>query len=127
MDHAFGNCPQCTERMRIETLRCWRCGTTVSGQLSIPLLARLKVEQMEFVERFLLANGSLSSVQQEMGCSYPKVRRLLNETMDRLKSEMEAALREKESILRAVEEKELEAPEALRLLRSLVGGSRDDD
>ena len=126
MERTFGTCPQCSERMRIETLACWHCGTRVSGQLSIPLLARLSVEQMEFVERFLLANGSLSSVQKELDCSYPKVRRLLNETMDRLRSEMEAALREKEQILRAVEEKKLEGPEALQLLRSLLGGERDD-
>ena len=67
---AFGACPQCTQRMRIESLHCWHCGTSVSGRISIPLLATLPDVQARFVERFLAANGSLSQAQKEMGVSY---------------------------------------------------------
>ena len=117
----FGDCPQCDQTMRIESLGCWRCGTCVTGQIGIPLLARLPREQADFVVRFLTANGSLSGVQTEMGCSYPKVRRLLNLTMDTLRAELERSLREKEEILEAIDEQTLDGAQAAQLLRGLVG------
>ena len=112
--------------MRIESLHCWRCGTTVSGRLAIPILATLPDEQARFVERFLTANGSLSQVQKDMQCSYPKVRRLMNETMSTLRAELQAAMREKEEILQALEQERLDGKEAVQLLRSLVGGADDE-
>ena len=121
MSSDFGSCPQCASRMRIETLRCWRCGTSVQGRIATPLLATLPEELTRFVERFLGANGSLTQVQKDMGCSYPKVRRLMNETMAALRAEMEAAVREKEEILEALEDERIEGAEAVKLLRSLTG------
>jgi len=124
MQNDFGSCPQCSKRMFIESLLCWRCGTSVQGRISIPLLARLPKEQIEFAEKYLLANGSLSDVQKKLDCSYPKVRRLLDETMDSIKQEIRADLREKEDLLRALEKDELESKEALMLIRGLVSGEK---
>jgi hypothetical protein len=121
----FGACPQCASRMRIEKLVCWRCGTSVTGRIAIPLLATLPEEQARFVERFLAANGSLTQLQKEMGCSYPKVRRLMNETMAALRAEFEAAAREKEEILLALEDERLGGKEAAHLLRNLTGSESD--
>jgi hypothetical protein len=121
----FGTCPQCASRMRIERLVCWRCGTSVSGQIAIPLLATLPEEHARFVERFLVANGSLTQLQKEMECSYPKVRRLMNETMAALREEFEAAAREKDEILRALEDERLGGKEAAHLLRNLIGSEGD--
>lgn len=84
-------------------------------------MARLPPEQLDFVEKFLLANGSLSQVQKTLGCSYPKVRRLLNEAMATIRDEAKAAIQEKEEILRAMEENRLESREALQLIESLIG------
>ena len=116
----FGDCPQCQGAMRVETLSCWRCGTTVTGQLAIPLLARLPREQSDFVIRFLTANGSLTGVQETMHCSYPKVRRLLNQTMEVLREELDRVVQEKEEILASLEESRLDGPLAAQLLRNLV-------
>ena len=126
MTQSFGTCPQCTSRMRIETLHCWRCGTTVTGRIAIPILATLPDELARFVERFLAANGSLSQVQKEMECSYPKVRRLMNEAMAALRAEVDAALREKEEILEALEDERLDGKEAVQLLRNLTGQDKED-
>tara|TARA_R110002096_G_scaffold8823_14_gene35932 strand:- start:5659 stop:6069 length:411 start_codon:yes stop_codon:yes gene_type:complete len=123
MSGSFGECPSCTHRMRIETMRCWRCGTTVTGQLSIPLVARLPEEQARFVDVFLLGNGSLSQVQKDLACSYPKARRLLDDTIATLRSEIAAAQLEKEAILDALEKGDLDGKEAVQLVRSLVGDS----
>ena len=121
MTAAFGDCPTCAHRMRIESMRCWRCGTTVNGQLAIPLVARLPREQAEFVDVFLLGNGSLSKVQTELSCSYPKARRLLDDTIATLRAELESARLEKEEILSALERGDLNGKEAVQLVRSLVG------
>lgn len=122
MKNEFGICPQCSHRMFIESFRCWRCGTSVNGRIALPLLLRLPSEHLEFAEKFLLANGSLSEVQKTLDCSYPKVRRLLDETMASIRREAKAAIREKEEILKALETDRIEGKEALRLIRGLIGG-----
>lgn len=121
MSTSFGACPTCINRMRIESMHCWRCGTTVTGQLSIPMVARLPEEQARFVDVFLLGNGSLSQVQKDLECSYPKVRRLLDDTIATLRAELEAARQEKEEILNALEKGDLDGKQAVQLVRSLVG------
>jgi len=98
-----------------------RCGTTVNGQIAIPLVARLPGEQARFVEAFLLGNGRLSQVQKDLSCSYPKVRRLLNDTITPLRAGFEAAKREKEEIMAAVERGDLDGKQAVQVVRSLVG------
>lgn len=123
--NSFGCCPGCAERMRIASLRCWRCGTTVGGQMPIPLLARLSDEHGKFLEQFVLGNGSLAAVQKVFECSYPKVRRLLDDTIAALRAEIEADRREQDEILTALEEKRVDGDEAVRLVRSLVGPRPD--
>ena len=123
MSRSFGECPSCSCRMRIETMSCWQCGTKVTGQISIPLVARLPDEQAAFVEAFLLGNGSLSQVQTDLGFSYPKARRLLDDTIKALRAEFDAAKREKEQILDALEGGDLEGKQAIQLVRSLIGDS----
>ncbi|MCA8973462.1 MAG: DUF2089 family protein [Planctomycetes bacterium] len=101
--------------------RCWRCGTTVSGQLSIPLVARLPEEQARFVDAFLLGSGSLTQTQKALSCSYPKVRRLLDDSIATLRAEIEAAHREKEEILDALEGGSITGSQAVQLVQSLLG------
>ena len=122
MSRSFGECPSCSSRMRIETLSCWQCGTKVSGQISIPLVARLPEEQTAFVEAFLLGNGSLSQVQKDLGFSYPKARRLPDDTIKALRAEFDAARAEKEQILESLESGDLDGQRAVQLVRSLIGG-----
>lgn len=116
---SFGVCPQCSQRMRVEKLHCWQCGTSVSGHLAVPVLARLPSEAAEFVHRFVLANGSLSAVQKQIGCSYPKVRRLLNDAMAALRTELEVDQREKQSILEALEDRSIDGKDAAKLILAM--------
>ncbi|KAA3611541.1 MAG: DUF2089 family protein [Planctomycetota bacterium] len=112
--------------MYIEALRCRRCGTGVQGRLALPLLARLPGEYAAFTVELLLANGSLSGVQKSLECSYPKARRLLNETMEALRREIAADIQEKEDILQALEAGEIDGPEAVRLIRGFEGETKHD-
>src|SRR5262249_15935092 len=116
----FGCCPQCASRMVIERMACWRCDTGVTGRLGVPLLARLASEEAEFVREFLLCNGSLSATQERLGCSYPKVRRLLAQTMETLRREMREDLRLKDDVVRAIEDGTLKGSDAVRLIRGMT-------
>ena len=62
-------------------------------------------------------------MQKELGFSYPKARRLLDDTIKALRAEFDAAKREKEQILDALEGGDLEGKQAIQLVRSLIGDS----
>jgi hypothetical protein len=76
------NCPSCDTRLGITRMKCPECGTEVSGDYDIPLLMRLSPREVEFVEAFVLASGSLKELARLMGASYPTVRNLLDEFID---------------------------------------------
>ena len=95
--------------------------TTITGQLSIPIVARLPEEQARFVDVFLLGNGSLSQAQKDLGCSHPRARRLLNDTIATIRREFAAARKEKDEILDALEQGDLDGKQAVQLVRSLIG------
>jgi hypothetical protein len=80
------NCPSCGERLSISKMECHSCGTEVSGDYNIPHLLRLSPREMDFAESFILAGGSLKEMARLMGASYPKVRNLLDEIIDKLKN-----------------------------------------
>ncbi len=48
-------------------------------------LRRLNDEDLEFVQRLVLASGSLKDVASEYGVSYPTIRGRLDKLIDRLK------------------------------------------
>jgi hypothetical protein len=79
------DCPSCGERLSISKMNCHACGTEVSGDYDIPHLMRLAPHEIEFAEAFIVAGGSLKEMARLMGASYPKVRNLLDEIIDKLK------------------------------------------
>jgi hypothetical protein len=80
------DCPSCGQRLSISKMNCHSCGTEVSGDYDIPHLMRLSPHAIEFAEAFILAGGSLKEMARQMGASYPKVRNILDEIIDKLKS-----------------------------------------
>lgn len=121
MTQSLGHCPHCARPMVIARLHCSACETEVSGKLPVPIVARLPEELAEFVLEFLLAGGSLTATQERLDCSYPKVRRLLDQTMETLRAELDADVRAKDDVLRALENGALKPAEAIRRIRSLAG------
>jgi hypothetical protein len=51
-----------------------------------PPLRQLSDDDLEFVQRFVLASGSLKDLAAEYGVSYPTIRARLDKLLDRLKS-----------------------------------------
>ena len=80
------NCPSCGERLGISKMNCHSCGTEVSGDYDIPRLMRLSPREVEFAEAFITSSGSLKEMARLMGASYPTVRNLLDEIIDKLKN-----------------------------------------
>jgi hypothetical protein len=70
---------------------CRTCGAEIRGQFAMDRLSQLIPEQRHFVEVFLLCEGKLNCVQDELGISYPTVRNRLDEIIRALKRERVAA------------------------------------
>lgn len=79
-------CPACAAQLKVKSLRCESCQTEVSGLYDLPVLARLTEEDQRFVLQFVRSSGSLKEMARLMGMSYPTVRNLLDDLIERLDS-----------------------------------------
>jgi hypothetical protein len=77
-------CPGCAAQLNVQSLACAQCDTVVSGSFSLPLLARLSEQDQSFVLDFVLCSGSLKVMAEKMKLSYPTVRNLLDDIIDRI-------------------------------------------
>ncbi len=80
------NCPSCQARLRISKMHCPECETEVSGDYDVPRLMRLAPREVEFVEAFVSSSGSLKEMARRMEVSYPTVRNLLDDIIEKLKN-----------------------------------------
>lgn len=72
-------CPVCHDDLVVTQLVCRSCGTEIRGHFEMDRLSRLIPEQRHFIEVFILCEGKLNCVQEELGISYPTVRSRLDE------------------------------------------------
>jgi len=84
-------CPVCHDDLHVSQLICRTCGAEIRGHFEMDRLSQLIPEQRYFVEVFLLCEGKLNCVQEELGISYPTVRNRLDEIIRALKRERVAA------------------------------------
>ncbi|MCB0036794.1 MAG: DUF2089 domain-containing protein, partial [Anaerolineales bacterium] len=80
-------CPVCNYHLIVTDVSCERCGTSLNGKFSLGRLHRLTPEQLQFVEVFILCEGKINRVEQELGISYPTVRAQLQEVIQALGQE----------------------------------------
>jgi len=85
-------CPVCHDDLHVSQLVCHTCGAEIRGHFEMDRLSQLIPEQRYFVEVFLLCEGKLNCVQDELGISYPTVRNRLDEIIRALKRERTAEL-----------------------------------
>lgn len=78
-------CPSCHSALKVGRLFCVKCHTEVSGMFDMPLLARLSEDEQQFVLDFVLSSGSIKDMAANMGKSYPTVRNILDDLIDKLK------------------------------------------
>lgn len=99
-------------------------GTTIRGRFAIPRYAKLDTEQARFLETFLRCRGMLSSVEKELGMSYPTVRARLDSLLQALDltpikdpSKIGKSNEFKQSILDELERGTITAEQAKRRLK----------
>lgn len=128
MHPVIGRCPICHDELSVTRLQCESCGTALEGSFSLGPLQRLSQEQIQFVEAFIRARGSLKEVGAELNMSYPTVNSRLNDILmtlgygDRVKipeaQDAPTAAERKREILTRVREGTLSEADAERLLRA---------
>jgi hypothetical protein len=79
-------CPACQSQLNIKKLSCQRCDTEIEGLFELPSLARLSVEDQEFVVQFVNCSGSLKEMARLLKLSYPTVRNQLDNVIKQIKA-----------------------------------------
>ena len=77
-------CPSCDAPLKVGRLLCEECNTEVCGNFELPLLARLSEKEQQFVIDFVKSSGSLKDMAKNIGVSYPTVRNMLDDIIDKL-------------------------------------------
>lgn len=77
-------CPSCQAELKVKSLKCESCQTEVIGLYKLPALLRLKPEEQDFILRFVKCSGSLKDMAKQLELSYPTVRNLLDEIIEKL-------------------------------------------
>jgi hypothetical protein len=77
-------CPSCQAQLKVKSLKCEACQTEVSGLFDLPELARLSPNDQQFVLQFVRFSGSLKEMAKYMNLSYPTVRNLLDDIIERI-------------------------------------------
>lgn len=112
-------CPFCYGGMTIQEIVCKRCNVTMKGDFSISKIARLSVEEQEFIKEFVLAGGSLKELGAKMKISYPTVRARLDRIIRSLESLNDETDERKQNILNAIESGKISAKEGVILIKEL--------
>jgi hypothetical protein len=77
-------CPSCSARLKVKSLQCDKCGTSVEGLFDLPSLVSLPADDQMFILHFIKSSGSLKDMAKHLNLSYPTVRNLLDEIIDRI-------------------------------------------
>ncbi len=79
-------CPSCKCRLDVKSLSCGCCNTEVTGIYKLPVLAQLPPDDQQFVISFVKSSGSLKEMSAQLKLSYPTVRNMLNDIIEKLDS-----------------------------------------
>lgn len=120
----IGQCPVCGADMKVMELQCPNCNTGVSGRFDLGNFSRLTPDQLDFVEVFVKLRGNIKEVEEELGISYPTVRKKLDEVVQALGYDLEegpeeATVEKRKDVLEALDEGEIDSQEAIEKLEDL--------
>lgn len=77
-------CPSCDAQLKVKSLKCDTCQTEVSGSYELPTLALMSPNEQSFIISFVKNSGSLKEMANELNLSYPTVRNLLNDIIEKI-------------------------------------------
>lgn len=78
------NCPACHSELKVQSLQCGNCDTTISGLFDLPLLLKLEQKDQDFILDFVQSSGSLKVMAQKLKLSYPTVRNMLDDLISKV-------------------------------------------
>lgn len=64
---------------------CPQCATEVSGEFKPPTLMHLSTEDRKFILDFVKCSGRLKEMSKKLKLSYPTVRNLLDDIIEKIK------------------------------------------
>lgn len=79
-------CPSCESLLSVNRMHCGTCDTNVEGTYKLPLLAQLSTDEQHFVIAFLKTSGSIKEMASQMGMSYPTMRNMLDDLIQKVKT-----------------------------------------
>ena len=79
-------CPGCQSQLKVKSLSCKQCDTEVIGLYDLPALACLSQDDQTFILSFVKCSGSLKDMAKQLSLSYPSVRNLLDEIIEKIKN-----------------------------------------
>ena len=79
-------CPSCTSGLKVNSLHCENCETTINGLFELPVLLQLSPQEQAFILNFVISSGSLKVMAGKLKLSYPSVRNMLDDLIDRIKN-----------------------------------------
>lgn len=79
-------CPSCTKGLKVTSLQCEACKTTINGAFELPVLLKLNQSEIEFVLDFVKSSGSLKVMAEKLKLSYPTVRNMLDELINKIEN-----------------------------------------
>ncbi|MBX3115470.1 MAG: DUF2089 domain-containing protein [Fimbriimonadaceae bacterium] len=119
-------CPITGEPLYVSELTSLKSGVVIRGKFALPHTAELETDQKEFLEVFLRARGVISTMEKELGISYPTVKARVDsllEAMDlepfKLDRKAEVRAEERAKILKMLEEGEISATDAKEQLKKV--------
>lgn len=77
-------CPACKAELHVKSLKCNNCLTEVSGLYDLPVILLLSEEEQNFILKFVKKSGSLKDMAAGMNLSYPTVRNILNDIIEKI-------------------------------------------
>lgn len=121
MKKIISQCPVCGGELKVTRLKCAQCDTMIENDFTLSRFDYLSADELSFTETFIKCRGNIKEVEKELGISYPTVRTKLDGVIKKLGFEEEAGQDEemlrRETILKALEQGEITAEEAIRRLK----------
>ncbi|MFQ5459740.1 MAG: DUF2089 domain-containing protein [Anaerolineae bacterium] len=123
-------CPVCSRELVVARLECDACATAIEGRFGTGPFGSLTAEQLDFVATFVRCEGKFTRMEEELGLSYPTLRGRLRDIIALVEHDPagrapDVGARERRRILRALEEGDIDAGEALKRLRGHTARGSD--
>ena len=118
----MSQCQSCHSTLSVTRLHCEACDISLEGRFGTPRLSRLGPEDQRLVEAFVLSGGNLKSLAEELGLSYPTVRKRIDALIDALRDLKANDEKQAQLWLQEVESGALRAEAAARLMRETAYG-----